>query len=159
MAFWKLKMAFKSGIGETLWQRMWCSPAGMWWGWWRLNCCWNGMGIRLPLHITLYFHPYFKMHQLEIKIVVVRMLMLCQLLQQAELSECMAQTRAFAITGPALWNQSAGPFDTMHFINWLAKCLFSFSQDCSSLWVSHTGSASDWCALQEALYKCIDTIQ
>src|SRR6218665_3698111 len=23
----------------------------------------------------------------------------------------------------------------------------------------HTGSASDWCALQEALYKCIDTIQ
>ena len=29
----------------------------------------------------------------------------------------------------------------------------------SSLWVSCTGSASDWCALQEALYKCIDTIQ
>jgi len=29
----------------------------------------------------------------------------------------------------------------------------------SSLWVSHAGSASDWCALQEALYKCIDTIQ
>jgi len=29
----------------------------------------------------------------------------------------------------------------------------------SSLWVSRTGSASDWCALQEALYKCIDTIQ
>ena len=27
----------------------------------------------------------------------------------------------------------------------------------SSLWVSRTGSASDWCALQEALYKCIDT--
>jgi len=27
----------------------------------------------------------------------------------------------------------------------------------SSLWVSCTGSASDWCALQEALYKCIDT--
>jgi len=22
-----------------------------------------------------------------------------------------------------------------------------------------TGSASDWCTLQEALYKCIDTIQ
>src|SRR6218665_1557507 len=33
-------------------------------------------------------------------------------------------------------------------------------RDClSSLWVSRTGSASDWCALQEALYKCIDTIQ
>src|SRR6218665_2384679 len=29
----------------------------------------------------------------------------------------------------------------------------------SSLWVSRTGSASDWCVLQEALYKCIDTIQ
>src|SRR6218665_2534273 len=29
----------------------------------------------------------------------------------------------------------------------------------SSLWVSRTGSASDWCALQEALYKFIDTIQ
>ena len=29
----------------------------------------------------------------------------------------------------------------------------------SSLWVSRTGSAGDWCALQEALYKCIDTIQ
>ena len=28
----------------------------------------------------------------------------------------------------------------------------------SSLWVSHTGSASDWCALQEVLCKCIDTI-
>ena len=34
-----------------------------------------------------------------------------------------------------------------------------FSQDLSSLWVSCTGSASDWFALQEALYKCIDTIQ
>ena len=29
----------------------------------------------------------------------------------------------------------------------------------SSLWVSRTGSASHWWALQEALYKCIDTIQ
>src|SRR6218665_227706 len=29
----------------------------------------------------------------------------------------------------------------------------------SSLWVPRTGSASDWCALQKALYKCIDTIQ
>ena len=28
-----------------------------------------------------------------------------------------------------------------------------------SLKVFRTGSASDWCALQEALYKCIDTIQ
>ena len=29
----------------------------------------------------------------------------------------------------------------------------------SSLWVSRTGSTSDWCALQEVLYKCISTIQ
>ena len=37
--------------------------------------------------------------------------------------------------------------------------LFGLSKLLSSLWVSRTGSASDWCALQEALYKCIDTIQ
>jgi len=54
------------------------------------------------------------------------------------------------------------PFDAIHFINWWAKCLFSFSQDCcllSGSLASHTGSASDWCSLQEALYKCIDTMQ
>ena len=28
-----------------------------------------------------------------------------------------------------------------------------------SLGLSHWRSASDWCALQEALYKCIDTIE
>ena|SRR6218665_2871592 len=37
--------------------------------------------------------------------------------------------------------------------------LFVLSRLLSSLWVSRTGSASDWCALHEALYKCIDTIQ
>jgi len=37
--------------------------------------------------------------------------------------------------------------------------LFILSKLLSSLFVSRTGSASDWCALQEALYKCIDTIQ
>src|SRR6218665_2948584 len=38
--------------------------------------------------------------------------------------------------------------------------LFVLSRLLSSLWVSRTGSASDWCALEEALYKCIDnTIQ
>ena len=36
---------------------------------------------------------------------------------------------------------------------------FVLSRLLSSLGVSRTGSASDWCALQEALYKCIDTIQ
>jgi len=29
----------------------------------------------------------------------------------------------------------------------------------SSFWVSRTRSTSDWSALQEALYKCIDTMQ
>jgi len=33
--------------------------------------------------------------------------------------------------------------------------LFDLSRLLSSLWVSRTGIASDWCALQE----CIDTIQ
>ena len=37
--------------------------------------------------------------------------------------------------------------------------LFVLSRLLSSLWVSRTGSVSDWCALQEALDKCIDTIQ
>src|SRR6218665_3657193 len=37
--------------------------------------------------------------------------------------------------------------------------LFVLSRLLSSLWVSRAGSAYDWCALQEALYKCIDTIQ
>ena len=51
-------------------------------------------------------------------------------------------------------------FYSIHFINWWAKCLFSFSQDCSLLSGSLAPqSASDWCALQEVLYKGIDTIQ
>ena len=37
--------------------------------------------------------------------------------------------------------------------------LFVLSRLLSSPWVSCTGSASDWCAKQEALYKSIDTIQ
>ena len=37
--------------------------------------------------------------------------------------------------------------------------VFVLSRLPCSLWVSRTGSASGWCALQEALYKCIETIQ
>src|SRR6218665_1049137 len=37
--------------------------------------------------------------------------------------------------------------------------LFILSRLLSSPWVSRTGSTSDWYALQEALHKCIDTIQ
>jgi len=43
-------------------------------------------------------------------------------------------------------------FYAIHFINWWAKCLFVLLRLLSSLWVSRTGSASHWCALQEALY-------
>src|SRR6218665_112516 len=51
-------------------------------------------------------------------------------------------------------------FYSIYFINWLSQVpLFVLSRLFSSLWVSRTGSASDWCALQEALYKCIDTIR
>src|SRR6218665_3042656 len=39
------------------------------------------------------------------------------------------------------------------------KIKYTVGLHISSLWVSRTGSASDWCALQEALYKFIDTIQ
>src|SRR6218665_2159609 len=37
--------------------------------------------------------------------------------------------------------------------------LFVLSRLLSSLWVSRTGSASDCCAQQEALYACIDSLQ
>src|SRR6218665_1621075 len=41
------------------------------------------------------------------------------------------------------------------FIQAYMVCIYTLL---SSLWISRTGSASDWCSLQEALYKCIDTI-
>ena len=49
-------------------------------------------------------------------------------------------------------------FDMIHFLNWWAKSSASF-RSLKTLWVSRTGNTSDWCALQEALYACIDTIQ
>src|SRR6218665_1084597 len=36
------------------------------------------------------------------------------------------------------------------------RCVRLYIKLLSSLWVSRTESASDWRALQEALYKCID---
>src|ERR1043165_6588806 len=39
------------------------------------------------------------------------------------------------------------------------RCLKTSFFSLSFLWVFRTGSASDWCALREALYKLIDTIQ
>ena len=44
-------------------------------------------------------------------------------------------------------------FYAIHFINWWAKCLFSFSQDCS------LALEALLIGLQEVLYKCIDTTQ
>src|SRR6218665_2361731 len=70
----------------------------------------------------------------------------------------MAQTRAFAIIGPSLWNQLL-PSTRSTLLTGEPVTLFVLSRLASSLWVSRTGSASDWCALQEALYKCIDTVQ
>ena len=64
----------------------------------------------------------------------------------------MAQTRAFAIIGSSLWNQLL-PSTRSTLLTFVLSRLLSF------LWVSSTGSASDSCALQEALYKCINTIQ
>jgi len=53
------------------------------------------------------------------------------------------------------------PFGTLFLLTGEPSAsLFFVKAACiSSLWVSRTGSNSDWCALQEALYKCIDTIQ
>ena len=53
--------------------------------------------------------------------------------------------------------QTAELSDSLSYFSQLP--LFILSRLLSSLWVSRTGSASDWCTLQEALYKCIDTIQ
>src|SRR6218665_3004629 len=67
----------------------------------------------------------------------------------------------YDVTNSFLLREPTPSFYTIHFTNWCAKCLFPFSQDCSllSAWVFCTGSASDWCAIQEVLYKCIDTRQ
>ena len=51
-------------------------------------------------------------------------------------------------------------FVLIHFINWCSgEQSASFHSLETVLCVSCNGSASDWCALQEALYKCIDTVQ
>ena len=51
-------------------------------------------------------------------------------------------------------------FETLLLINWWANCrCFILSGLFSSLWVSPTGSTSDWCALRKALYKCRNAIQ
>ena len=70
----------------------------------------------------------------------------------------IAQTRAFAIIGPALYNQ---PPPSTRFTLLTGELSASFRTPKTALFslgLSH-GSASDWCSLQEALYKCIDTIQ
>src|SRR6218665_1495053 len=71
----------------------------------------------------------------------------------------MAQTRAFAIIGLSLWNQLLPSTRSTLLTGEPSASFRSLIRLPFSLWVSRTGSASDWCALQEALYKCIDTIQ
>src|SRR6218665_188903 len=68
----------------------------------------------------------------------------------------MAQTRAFAIIGPALWNQLP-PSTRSSLLT--GEPSASFRSLLSSLCASCTGRASDWSALQEVLCKCIDTRQ
>jgi len=70
----------------------------------------------------------------------------------------MAQTQAFAIIGSALWNQLPPSTRSILLTGEPNASLRSLKTVLFS-WVSRTGSASDWCALLEALYKCIDTIQ
>ena len=68
----------------------------------------------------------------------------------------LAQARAFAIIGLALWNQLP-PLTQSTLLT--GEPSASFHSLKTALWVSRTESTSDWCALQEELYKCIDTIQ
>src|SRR6218665_561201 len=73
----------------------------------------------------------------------------------------MALTRAFAIIGTTLWNQLPPSTRSTLLTNEPSASFRSLKTALFSLgvWVSRTGSTSDWCALQEALYKCIDIIQ
>src|SRR6218665_1767679 len=64
----------------------------------------------------------------------------------------------FAIVGPTLWNQLP-PLTRSILLTGQPSASFRSLKAFSSIWVSRTGSASDWCALQEALYKCTDTIE
>src|SRR6218665_199544 len=64
------------------------------------------------------------------------------------------------VTGPLCpYTILSIPFCPRTLLGLCRKRLYIGSRMLSSLWVSRTGSASDWYALQEALYKCIDTIQ
>ena len=60
--------------------------------------------------------------------------------------------------GYALWNQLP-PSTRSTLLTGESSASFVLSRQFSSLWVSRTESASDWGALQEAVYKCIYTIQ
>jgi len=68
----------------------------------------------------------------------------------------MAQARAIAIIGPAHWNQLRA---SKWFFVLSGKPPFVLSRLLSFLSISRTGCASDWCAQQEAVYKCIYAMQ
>src|SRR6218665_2669381 len=64
----------------------------------------------------------------------------------------MAKTRAFAIISPCTLEPTPSlPYTPYYMASQVP--LFIRSIPLSSLWVSCTGSASDWCALQEVLYQ------
>src|SRR6218665_2175647 len=65
-----------------------------------------------------------------------------------------------AIIVPSLWNQLLPSTQSTLLTGEPIAPFRSLNTTLSlSLWVSRTGSTSDWCALQEALYNRIDTIQ
>jgi len=70
----------------------------------------------------------------------------------------MAQTRAFAIIGPALWNQLPPSTRSTLLTGELSTSFRLLKTALFSRGLSHWKHLN-WCALQEALYKCIDTIQ
>jgi len=70
----------------------------------------------------------------------------------------ISQTQAFAIIGPSLWNQLLPSMRSTLIYVEPGGSFRSLKTAFFALGLSHL-KASDWCALQETLYKCIDTIQ
>ena len=70
----------------------------------------------------------------------------------------MAHIRAFTMISPMPCNQLLTSTRST-LLTGERSSSFVLSKLLSSLWVSHTGSAPDWCVMREALYKSINTIQ
>src|SRR6218665_3799193 len=72
-------------------------------------------------------------------------------------STSMTQTHTFAVIGPSFWNQLLPSTRSTLLTGEPSPSFRSLKTALFSLDLSH--SASEWCALQEALYKRIDTTQ